>query len=217
MEQALDLPVVLNVNPRSVYNKISQFQTFVLQHEIDVVCMSESWEREELTLEEVIKLDNYEIISNVHQRKGVGGRPAIIANNKKYHVRNITKTLNIPWGVEAVWCMITPKNLSNSSIVKKIAVASIYSKPDSRKKSALLDHISETFAMLSSSYKDGLYFIICGDVNEMKIDSILHLSPNMKQVVQGVTRLDPPRMLDPIITTLSKYYQIPECLPPLDP
>ena len=217
LEQALDLPVVLNVNPRSVYNKISQFQTFVLQHEIDVVCMSESWEREELTLEEVIKLDNYEIISNVHQRKGVGGRPAIIANNKKYHVRNITKTLNIPWGVEAVWCMITPKNLSNSSIVKKIAVASIYSKPDSRKKSALLDHISETFAMLSSSYKDGLYFIICGDVNEMKIDSILHLSPNMKQVVQGVTRLDPPRMLDPIITTLSKYYQIPECLPPLDP
>ena len=43
---ALDLPVVLNLNPRSIYNKISQFHTFVLEHEIDLVCMSESWERE---------------------------------------------------------------------------------------------------------------------------------------------------------------------------
>ena len=44
--------------------------------------MSESWERAELTLEEVIKLDDYEITSNVYQRKGVGGRPAIIVYNK---------------------------------------------------------------------------------------------------------------------------------------
>ena len=28
--------------------------------------------------------------------------------------------------------------------------------------------------------------------------------------------MDPPALLDPILTTLSKYYQIPECLEPLD-
>ena len=39
----------------------------------------------------------------------------------------------------------------------------------------------------------------------------------MKQVVQSPTRLTPPAMLDPIITTLSKYYQVPVCIPPLDP
>ena len=31
-----------------------------------------------------------------------------------------------------------------------------------------------------------------------------------------VTRLDPPAMLDPIMSTLGAYYQQPVCLPPLD-
>ena len=36
-------------------------------------------------------------------------------------------------------------------------------------------------------------------------------------MVQNPTRLNPSKILDPIITTLSSYYQVPECLPPLDP
>ena len=43
------------------------------------------------------------------------------------------------------------------------------------------------------------------------------MSPNLKQLVSGVTRLSPPAMLDPIISTLGRYYQQPVCLPPLDP
>ena len=97
---------------------------------------------------------------------------------------------------------------------KKIAVASVYCKPDSRKKTLLLDHIAETFHMLSSKYLDGLHFILAGDTNDLKLDSILSLSPSLRQVVISPTRNT--KMLDPIITTLSKYYQTPVCLPPLD-
>ena len=39
---ALELPVMVNLNPRSVYNKIDEFHTFVKEHEVDVVFMSES-------------------------------------------------------------------------------------------------------------------------------------------------------------------------------
>ena len=49
--------------------------------------MSESWERENLTLDEIIKLDEHEVISNVAQRTGKGGRPAIIANKVKFDVQ----------------------------------------------------------------------------------------------------------------------------------
>ena len=38
----------------------------------------------------------------------------------------------------------------------------------------------------------------------------------MKSVVTKPTRLNPDRILDNIITDLSKWYQSPECLPPLD-
>ena len=56
----------------------------------------------------------------------------------------------------------------------------------------------------------------CGDSNDLKLDAILNLSPQMKQVVTLPTRLNPPRILDPIMTTLSKYYQTQICLKPLD-
>ena len=47
--------------------------------------MSESWERLELTLEEIMRpLEDHTVISNVHQRGGRGGRPALIINSKKY-------------------------------------------------------------------------------------------------------------------------------------
>ena len=43
--EALQLPTIMNVNPRSVYNKIIEFHTFVEEDGIECVFMSESWER----------------------------------------------------------------------------------------------------------------------------------------------------------------------------
>ena len=215
--QALSLPTIMNVNPRSIYNKREEFHAFVEEHSIDCVFMSESWERPDEPLEQIIDLPNHTVISNPHQRKGVGGRPALIINNEKYHVRNITQSLiDIPWGVEATWAIMSPKTVTNDSSIQKIAVCSLYSKPNSKKKTLLLDHISQAFHTISTKYGRGLHFIIAGDTNDLKLDNILNLSPNMRQLVQGVTRLDPPTMLDPIISTLGCYYQQPVCLPPLD-
>ena len=81
--QALNLPNVMNVNPRSIYNKIQEFHTFVKEESIDCVFMSESWERPDHPLNEIINLPNHEVISNPHKRKGVGGRPALIINKEK--------------------------------------------------------------------------------------------------------------------------------------
>ena len=91
--QALELPIMVNLNPRSVYNKIDEFHTFVTEHEVDVVFMSESWERNNLQLNQIIHLEDHEVISNVYQRTGRGGRPALIVNKKKYHVEDITNKM----------------------------------------------------------------------------------------------------------------------------
>ena len=40
--QALSLPKVLNLNPRSIYNKVDEFVTFVTEGQVDLICMSES-------------------------------------------------------------------------------------------------------------------------------------------------------------------------------
>ena len=74
----MNLPKIANINPRSIYNKVNEFKTFVEQKEVDIVFMSESWEREEKTLNNILNMEDYEIVSNVFQRKGKGGRPALI-------------------------------------------------------------------------------------------------------------------------------------------
>ena len=157
----------------------------------------------------MIEIEDFKVISNVHQRKGKGGRPAIIVNTKKFDVENLTNTeINIPWGAEIVWAVLTPTNVSNASKIQKIVVASVYCKPDSRKKTLLLDHIAQVYNLLSAKYKKGLHWIICGDTNDLRLEPILMLSPNLKQCVQNFTRMNPPRILDPIITSLSSYYQL---------
>ena len=194
------------MNPRSIYNKVEEFSTFVKEEQVDLICMSESWEGENKTLDTIIEIDDFKVISNVHQRKGKGCRPAIIVNTKKFEVENLMNTtIDIPWGVEIVWAVLTPKNVNNTSTVQKIVVASVYSKPDSRKKTLLLDHIAQVYSLLNSKYKRGLHWMICGDTNDLRLDPILMLNPSMKQVVQGFTRMNPPRLLDPIITTLSGF------------
>ena len=182
-----------------------------------MIFLSESWERDYLPLNEIIKLEDHIVMSNVHQRTGMGGRPAIIANNKKFYVQNLTNTVvQIPWGVEAVWCVLTPKNITHDSKIQKIACCAIYSKPHSNRKTLLLDHISDAYNILSTKYGRGLHFCLAGDTNDLKLDSILSLSPSLIQIVKTWTRMNPPRILDPIIMTLSHLYQQPLCLEPLD-
>jgi hypothetical protein len=106
--------------------------------------------------------------------------------------------------------------VTNDSKIQKIACCSFYSKPGSKKKSLLLDPISDAYNILSTKYGRGLHSALAGDSNDLKLDSILSLDSRFVQMVKKWTRLDPPALLDPIITSLSCYYQEPMCLEPLD-
>ena len=180
--QSLDLPVVININPRSIYNKTDEFKILLEQYQADVICISESWERSNLSLDELLQLENYEIISNVKQRNFKGGKPAILVNKKKYHVKALCPDpVTVPIGVECVWSLINSKNSRAKSKTKYIAIASIYYRgPKSTKKQELFDHIAETFHFLSSRYGSTIHFIIAGDRNRLNLKPITNLSPNLQ-------------------------------------
>ena len=82
-------------------NKIDEIKTFIEEKSIDCAFISESWETNDNKLADNIKIKDHIVISNPYQRQGKGGRPALIINEAKYHVQNLTNTvLSIPWGVE---------------------------------------------------------------------------------------------------------------------
>ena len=59
--------------------------------------------------------------------------------------------------------------------------------------------------------------MIAGDTNRLNLSPITNLSPALKQEVKVFTRLNPPAILDPIITTLGRWYQAPVTKPPVNP
>ena len=120
--QALHLPKILNLNPRSAMNKIDEIKTFIEEEEIDVGFISESHDRESKRLEDNMNLPTHTVISDLYQRdiKEKEGRPAIIANKYKYTVENLTNTrVDIPWAVEVTWAILTPKGVTKDSIAKE--------------------------------------------------------------------------------------------------
>ena len=129
------LPTVMNINPRSIYNKCEEFPRLLDQYSADVICMSESWERENKPLDEILDLPNYQIITNVKQRDFKGGKPAILVNENKFIVKRLCPdTITVPVGVEAVWALVTPKKKSCNKF-KYIAICSVYYRvPKSTKK-----------------------------------------------------------------------------------
>ena len=50
---AAHLPTICNINPRSLYNKVEEFCAFIKMESVDVVFVSETWEREELPLKDI--------------------------------------------------------------------------------------------------------------------------------------------------------------------
>ena len=98
--QALQLPVCANINPRSLYNCSEEFKTYVQEENIDVAFLSETWERENKPLTDIINIPSHTIISNVYQRKGVGGRTALVINHDKFKITTpVESHVSVPWGL----------------------------------------------------------------------------------------------------------------------
>ena len=191
--QALHLPKVLNLNPRSAMNQVEEIKTFLEEEEIDVGFISESHDRESKRLEDHMIIPTHTIISNLYQRniKEKGGCPAIVANKDKYTIENLPNTsINIPWGVEVTWALLTPKNVPKDSIIKKIFLVALYVKPGSKKKTVTTNHIAEVYNCLNTKYGKGTFWILAGDTNELKLGPILALSSKLKSVVKKPTRIN---------------------------
>ena len=60
--EATNLPLMLVLNPRSIYNKLEEFWIMMEQLEVDICYMSESWDRENLPLETLLQKEGYKII-----------------------------------------------------------------------------------------------------------------------------------------------------------
>ena len=64
---SIDLPVVINLNPRSLYGKECELATLIEQYNCDICCISESWERPDHHLGDILNIDNF-VLSQTHHK-----------------------------------------------------------------------------------------------------------------------------------------------------
>ena len=76
-----------------------------------------------------------------------GGGTAILVNTRNWLSEPLLNII-VPQGLEVVWVKVAPRN---PSIIKVLIVCGIYSKPNSRKKSLLSDHLAMNFYLLTSA------------------------------------------------------------------
>ena len=212
-----ELPTVLNLNPRSIYNRTEEFSNLISQYNVDVCGISESWERESQPLEEIIKIDQFRVLKNVVQRQKRGGKPALVINEKKYHIKELCPNIiTVPIGVEAVWALIRPKKRQKNSKINWITVCAYYYPEDNQTaRNLIYDHMYESINFIKTKYPKS-HTILIADSNRLDLSPILQLSSYFKQVVNIPTRLNPPATLDTIITDLSVYYNPPVTKPPIN-
>ena len=204
------LPLCIMLNARSVYNKPDHFKD-LYQLGPDLILVSETWERHRIRLSDIIGTERYHTISYKRDRNRVGGGCAIVYNDARFNVEKIN--VEVEYGVEAVWALVTPKARTVGSKVKRIAVGSFYVSPNSIYKTATIDHIIETIQLLRAKYDNAINFYLGGDFNRLNINSILDSYGALKQCITVPTRNK--AILEIVLSDISNMYHPPTTLAPL--
>jgi hypothetical protein len=214
-ELCLFLPNIAVYNHRSIWKKIHNFCLEFKEMQMGVAFHSEIWERKEskkhkFKIDEMFEMEGINYISTPRPDRR-GGGCAITCDDKKYHIKEI-KVPNTD-NLEVTFATLKPKSENSPQFI--VILCAVYSPPNSRKKTKLIDFISETYHFLKATKYPSAYFILGGDINDLKVDLLLNISPKFSQIVTKPTRGS--KTLSVIVTDLSVYYQNPVILPPIQP
>ena len=167
VEASAYLPTIATYNVRSLFPKVGNIRTDILERGITLGFFSEIWERSEnkkhkFEIEKLLESHGLKYISNPRIR-GLGGA-AIIANQEYFKLEKIEIT--IPHNLEVVWGLLTSK--SEIAKYKKMIVCSFYSPPKTKKIQKLVDHLITTLHMLATKHPQAP-ILMGSDKNSMHI------------------------------------------------
>ena len=209
-DQFSAIPTIYSANARSVFPKFSDLIQKLQNNRVDIGQISETWQ-------DINKSDHKNKLNSLENQYGYkwysyarpkyrddgsltgGGGCALLVNSRNWLSHHLDDIL-IPQGLEVVWVKVAPKHRSQLNV---LIVCGIYSKPNSRKKSILSDHISMNYYLLKMKFPKAK-FLFLGDFNCYKPDVILQLSPQLRQLVHYNTYGE--KTLDLLITDMHTWY-----------
>ena len=74
-QQSSRLPLCMMLNARSLYNKVNNFKSLLYQIGSDIVLVSETWERQRQSLDQLLSSSQYKTISYCRKKKTNNRQP----------------------------------------------------------------------------------------------------------------------------------------------
>ena len=175
--------------------------------------LAEIWQKEHskrhnFKITELFELKGITYISTPRSLRA-GGGAAICARDEMFTLTKLNVT--IPRKLEIVWGLLKPKEIIGK--ITKIIVCCFYCPPNSKKKTALIEHMTMTLHSLRSTFPNA-GVIVSGDRNSLAIGKLLSIDSQLKQIVTKNTRGS--SLLTVVITDLQCYYEEPYIVPPID-
>ena len=198
------LSSVYMTNARSLNNKFDEFYCMVQDMEIDLVCVSETWLKDEIP-QSVFSIPDYTMFWKNRQAKQGGG----VALYAKSYLNPTPTQFTIPADLEILWVQLHPRRLPRS--ISSIFVAAIYSPPDNGNNQTFIQSLVASLDDIFTSHP-GAGIIISGDFNRLNIAPLLN-AHRLKQVVNLPTRND--ATLDKIVTNMASLYKPVELVSPV--
>ena len=166
------LPLSMVANCRSAYNKAQNLKRNLSVMGLDLLVASETWERPHLSLERLLDSPHYLTLSYCRGRDPpalrqngkyypakTGGGVAIVYNKHRFQATD--RDIEVPAGIEAVWCVLTPLRMDDKEQrVKRICVGSIYIAPRSPFKQESIDHVIHTIQLMRARYNNNVHFLL---------------------------------------------------------
>ena len=108
------------------------------------------------------------------------------------------------------WGLLKPRQVTGP--ISRIICCAFYSPPNSKKKTKLIEHLSSVLQDLLLDHTSAAV-IISGDRNDLSINRLLSVDPNLRQIVKHFTHGT--KILDVILTNIGMFYNEPIIVDPI--
>ena len=187
---ALSLPNIMVTNHRSIFPKLEHLIDEIMENEMHLGLHSEIWEDKANNahinaIEEAFEIKGLQYISTPRLNRRGGGVAITLISDSPFLLTKLdipTKAGNQE--LEVCWGILKPRNPTGH--IKTIIVCAFYLPPKSRKKSALIEHISLNYFSLKAQHPSSA-FICGGDKNDLDINLLLNICPSLHQIVTKPT------------------------------
>ena len=211
--QGLSLPVLSNYNMRSIWAKLDSYAEDFIERTVGLSFLTEIWQKStnikhQNKLEEMFEMKGILYISTPRPGLRRGGGVALAADPSKFTLSKVN--VPNPHQLEVSWGLLKPRQVTGP--ISKIICCAFYSPPNSKKKTKLIEHMSSVLQDLLLDHP-GAAVIISGDRNDLSIERLLSVDPNLRQIVKHFTHGT--KILDVILTNIGMFYNEPIIVDPV--